>query len=390
MQLHQLIPNPGKHDEQRTKRTAFIRLLVYFNTWPRTRLTKSVSHRPTAVRSTVIAIVVVVALACSVVAQQESPPPPGKLLDLGGYRIHLDCIGKGRPTILLSPGAGDFSFDWFLVQQKISKSVRVCSYDRAGSAWSDAGPQPLTMKQEAFELHTALERAGEWGPYILVGQSLGGLVMRVFADQYPNDTAAMVLVDATSPDTTLSLNGKLVHIRELAQSRPIPDIQTMQSSPPQPPTAEELKQWADFQKQLGEPKIEPPFDRLPPEIQKLQRWASSLPPRAASSDSYLAEELAQMYLQLQRVPVPLGDKPLITIVAGRADHPPNGVNQEQWTALFSEKIDQKRGFAKLSQNSKVVFDANAEHRIQLDAPNTVINAIREVRTAYTKHIRLSQ
>jgi pimeloyl-ACP methyl ester carboxylesterase len=253
---------------------------------------------------------VLIALACGVAAQQKPAPAlPGRLVDLDGYRIHLNCTGKGHRTVLLSPGAGDFSFDWFLVQQKISKFIRVCSYDRAGSAWSDPGPQPLTMKQESFELHTALERAGERGPYILVGQSLGGLVMRVFADQYPNDTAGMVLVDATSPDTTLSLNGKLVRMRELAQPRTIPDIQTMQSSPPRPPTAEDLKQWDDFRKQFGEPKIEPPFDRLPSEIQKLQRWASSLPPPVAASDNYLAEELAQMYAQLQRVPVPLDDKP---------------------------------------------------------------------------------
>lgn len=346
------------------------------------------SHRHTAVRTSAIAVVV--ALTCGLAAQQESAPAPlGKLVDIDSYRIHLNCTGKGQPTVLLSPGAGDFSFDWFLVQQEIGKFIRVCSYDRAGSAWSDPGPQPLTMKQESFELYTALEHAGERGPYVLVGQSLGGLVMRVFADRYPKDTAGMVLVDATSPDTILSLNGKLVRMRELAQSRRIPDIQTMQSSPPRPPTAEELKQWDDFQKQRGESQLEAPFDRLPPKIQKLQRWASSLPPRAASSDNYLAEELEQMYAQLRRVPVPLDEKPLITIVAGRADPPPNGVNQEQWAALISEKIDQKRGFAKLSRNGKVVFDEDAGHRIQLDDPNIVINAIRNVGTAYGKHIRLS-
>lgn len=274
------------------------------------------------------AIGVLIAIACTVAAGHEPAPAPlGKLVDLGGYRIHLNCTGTGYPTVLLSPGSGDFSFDWFLVQQKISKFVRVCSYDRAGSAWSDPGPQPLTMKQESFEFYQALAREGERGPYILVGQSLGGLVMRVFAEAHPNDTVGTVLVDATSPDTTLSLNGKLVRMRELAQSRPIPEIQTMQSSPPRPPTADELKQWADFQKQDGEARIEPPFDRLPLKIQKLQRWASSVPPRAASSDNYLAEELAQMYAQLQRAPVPLGDKPLVTIVAGRADGKPKGLSQ---------------------------------------------------------------
>src|SRR5207249_7942950 len=141
------------------------------------------------------------------------------------YRIHLNCSGAGRPTVVLSPGGGDFSFAWFLVQQKLSAFARVCSYDRAGSAWSDPGPQPLTMKQESLELHTALERAGEHGPYVLVGHSLGGLVVRVFADRFPNDTAGLVLVDATSPDSKLSFQGKLVRMREIAKNRPIPDVQ---------------------------------------------------------------------------------------------------------------------------------------------------------------------
>ena len=97
-----------------------------------------------------------------------------------------------------------------------------------------------------------------------------------------------------------------------------------------------------------------------------------------------------MYARLQAAPVPLGDKPLITIVAGRADQQPNGVNKEEWTALISEKIEQKRGFAKLSRNSKVVFDAKAAHRIQLDDPDAVTKSIREVQAATAKHRRLSQ
>src|SRR5882724_1821928 len=162
----------------------------------------------------------------------EEPVPLGKLVDIGGYRLHLYCTGRGKQTVVLSPGGGDFSFDWYLVQQKVSAFARVCSYDRADSAWSDPGPQPRTMRQEAYEFYTALQQTKERGPYILVGHSLGGLVMRVFAEQHPDATGAMVLVDATSPDTTLGFNGKLVHMRELAKARPIPDVQTMKTSPP--------------------------------------------------------------------------------------------------------------------------------------------------------------
>src|SRR5437667_5108823 len=87
------------------------------------------------------------------------PPAPGQLIDLGGYKMHLLCTGKGSPTVILSPGSGDFSFDWALVQPSIAKLTRVCSYDRAGEAWSDLGPVPRTQTQEAFDLRRALIKA---------------------------------------------------------------------------------------------------------------------------------------------------------------------------------------------------------------------------------------
>jgi len=331
----------------------------------------------------------VFALALIVQAQQEpAPVPPGRLVDLGGYRIHLNCSGRGSPVVVLSPGGGSFSFEWILVQQKVSAFARVCSYDRAGSAWSDSGPQPRTMRQEAFEVKSALERAGERGPYILVGQSLGGLVMRVFAARYRNLTAGLVLVDATSPDTTLSIGGKLVHVREQAKDRPIPEVQTIKTSPPHAPTSGELKQWADFRRQFGEPKISPPFDRLPAAVQKLYLWASSLPPRAAESDNYFAEELAQMYQETQKVLAPLGETPLVTIVAGRSDPAPPGVTEAQWTALGAQKREEKRGFAQLSHNSKVVVDSKSGHSVHLEDPDTVVDAIRDVGNAARRHGRI--
>src|SRR2546421_7551343 len=90
-------------------------------------------------------------------------PPPGQLIDLGGWRIHLNCQGKAspsQPTAILEAGAGDFSVDWSLVQPLVARFARVCSYDRAGSGWSDLGPRPRTMRQQAWELHTLLDKAG--------------------------------------------------------------------------------------------------------------------------------------------------------------------------------------------------------------------------------------
>src|SRR5919112_1704581 len=93
-------------------------------------------------------------------AQNAAPRPPGRLVDVGGYRLHLNCTGGGGPAVVLIAGAGDFSFDWSLVQPQLSRFARVCSYDRAGLAWSDLGPTPRTMRQDAHELRLLLARAG--------------------------------------------------------------------------------------------------------------------------------------------------------------------------------------------------------------------------------------
>src|SRR5262245_52057806 len=186
-------------------------------------------------------------ILCSMVtaAQPVNQPsaPPGKWIGIGGYRLHLNCSGNKGPTVVLIAGAGDFSFDWGLVQPGIAQFARVCSYDRAGFAWSDPGPTPRTMKQEAFELHLLLAAAGIKGPYLLVGHSLGGLIARVYFDQYPQEVAGIVLVDSTHEDTTLLLNGKLVHMREMAKSDQVPPLRTMKTSPPKPTTKEDLDQF---------------------------------------------------------------------------------------------------------------------------------------------------
>src|SRR5947209_8643840 len=100
-------------------------------------------------------------------AQGSPPQTPGRLVDLGGHRLHVFCTGHGAPTVVVETGLGDFSFDWTLVQTRLSRLTRVCTYDRAGYAWSDPGPTPRTFAQINFELHEALQRLGEHGPFIL-------------------------------------------------------------------------------------------------------------------------------------------------------------------------------------------------------------------------------
>jgi pimeloyl-ACP methyl ester carboxylesterase len=125
-------------------------------------------------------------------------PAPGQLVDVGGYRLHINCVGTGSPTVVLDAGLGGSSLDWSLVQPELGGTTRVCAYDRAGMGWSDPSPHPRTPRQIADELHTLLTNAGIAGPYVLVGHSLAGKNVRLFALQHPAQVAGMVLVDARS------------------------------------------------------------------------------------------------------------------------------------------------------------------------------------------------
>src|SRR5215212_4988242 len=114
-------------------------------------------------------------------------PAPGQLVDVGGYRLHIQCVGAGSPTVVLDAGLSGSSLDWSLVQPELGRSTRVCAYDRAGMGWSDPGPQPRTPRQIADELHTLLTNAGIVEPYVLVGHSLAGKNVRLFALAHPDE-----------------------------------------------------------------------------------------------------------------------------------------------------------------------------------------------------------
>jgi len=129
-------------------------------------------------------------------ADAKAYPPPGQMVDVGGYRLHINCTGGGSPTVVIESGWGDFSAAWGWVQPEIAKTTRVCTYDRAGMGWSEASPQPRTAREFAKELHTLLEKANEPGPYVLVGHSLGGYTLLVYAHDYPAEVAGLVLIDA--------------------------------------------------------------------------------------------------------------------------------------------------------------------------------------------------
>ncbi len=127
-------------------------------------------------------------------------PMPGQLIDVGGYKMHINCTGQGTPTVILDSGLGNSYAPWHKVQLQIAQFVQVCSYDRAGSGYSDSSPHRRTSKDIAEELRALLHSAGVSPPYILVGHSLGGYDVRLYASLYRNEVAGMVLADASHPD----------------------------------------------------------------------------------------------------------------------------------------------------------------------------------------------
>ena len=131
------------------------------------------------------------------VRDRQTYLPPGQMLDVDGHQMHLLCSGTGSPTVILDGGETAL---WAWIQPTVAQSARVCSYDRAGYGWSEAGPEPRDAKAVASELHTLLDEAGVEPPYILVGHSFGGIYARVFRSLYPEDVVGMVLLDATHPD----------------------------------------------------------------------------------------------------------------------------------------------------------------------------------------------
>jgi pimeloyl-ACP methyl ester carboxylesterase len=124
-------------------------------------------------------------------------PMAGQLIDVGGHRLHLQCSGSGSPTVVLQPGGGDMSSAMGWVAPAVAAHTRVCVYDSAGRGWSEASDVTQDGSQMMTDLHTALHRGGVPGPYVVAGHSFGGLYVRIFAAQYPDEVAGMVLIDST-------------------------------------------------------------------------------------------------------------------------------------------------------------------------------------------------
>lgn len=270
-------------------------------------------------------------------------PMPGRLVDVGGHRLHLRCTGSGSPTVVLEPGLGEVSSAMAWIAGEVARDSRVCVYDRAGKGWSDPVDGPQDAAQTAADLHTLLHRASIPGPYVLAGHSFGGLYVLTFAAHYPNQVAGLVLLDSTAPaagpaptpsgfyDLVGRLAAPVAAIADLGAAHLVGDA----------------------------------YDSLPPRARDEAR-ASVFTSRSVRS--YLDELRAGAASAHQAATlVDVGSKPLVVVTAGRG-------NSATWPASQDE-------LATLSSNSRHDVVVDATHAsLYLDEAHAAAatNGIRDV------------
>ena len=289
--------------------------------------------------------------------------PPGKLVDIGGLRLHINCTGAGNPTVIMEAGPNDSSVIWQLVQPDISKFTRVCSYDRAGFGWSDAANEPRSSLNIANELARLLTRAAVPGPYVLVGHDFGTLDLRVFTARHGHEVAGMVFVDSVHPDIhhRPPFNGAaqsaianfyyrlIPWTVPLALPRILGWCRNNFTFPNQP------KEWA----------------RLVPEASaqycRLQSWRAE--------EAQVADENGSFYANTG----PLGDMPLIVLSHdpqvndfGGFFSPADLVKAER---AWMEMQDELRG---LSSRSQWIVAKGSPHWVQIYRPDLVVAAVQEI------------
>ena len=279
-------------------------------------------------------------------------PPPGQLVDVGGYRMHLHCVGQGSPTVVLDAGLGAFSLDWGAVQPEIATTTRVCAYDRAGLGWSEPGPRPRSPQQFADELYTLLTNAGVEGPYLLVAHSISGKTARLFASQHPNQVAGMVLIDARHESVDDHLTPEQVAAEDSQQQHFQDMIQWMARF------GLVRLLWA-----LAWPSVLPGSENLSAETRTA---IGVLQARPQQIETALAEGAARTESNsLLRAAAPLGDKPLVVVASTQSiDHLP-----------FWKEAQQT--MAGLSSNSRLIV-ASSGHAIHFEQPALVVESIHQV------------
>ena len=323
-----------------------------------------------------------VIVGLSVQGTEGTPPPlpsPGKLIDVGGWQLHLNCTGirtAGTPLVILEAGIGDFSVEWSLVQPEVAKTARVCSYDRAGDGWSEMGPHPRTFTQIVYELHTLLDRAGEKPPYLMVGQSYGGWLVRTYRATYPSEVAGIVLVDAGDDDPErLMPDGSVTRASMLAKGTPIPPIKTSGPLRVANIPAGALAAMRQGIAAAVSHANDPPRDKLPEDAQKMRTWAlAQIGHVAAGVNPVEVEEIALLRKERIDNPQAYGEMPLVVITRGRPESDSTAEREEARRAAH-------KAIASASRRGRWLIADRSGHHVQIEQPDIVISAVKDTLSA---------
>ena len=273
-------------------------------------------------------------------------PPPGQMIRVDGHRLHLYCTGRGTPTVVIEPGMGTDWVSWRLVSLKLAEVNRVCVYDRAGYGWSDPGPRPRTAGRIATELHELLTKAEVGGPFILVAHSFAGYVARIYANRFPESVDAVVLVDASSED------------EDGASAAPVAariDGAAILSMVP-PLGWQRLKRLY-----RGDEALPAGMRELPAAYRNRALVGSSLEQLKSERNEF--DSLSLSEAEVRAAPFPRNMR-LTVLTASRGMSPAHREQQEK--------------LARLSAFGKQVIAESSGHSIQLDQPELILDAVREV------------
>jgi pimeloyl-ACP methyl ester carboxylesterase len=276
---------------------------------------------------------------------------PGRLVEVEpGRSVHLYCVGSGTPTVVLEAGAGDFGLSsWYSVLPQLSALSRTCTYDRAGTGWSDpprVPPMPTAMVED---LHILLAKSGEPGPYLLVGHSLGGPIIRHYAVHYPGEVAGLVLVDGSHEDQIARMKGIPSWTQLVIKA--IPTLHF-----------------------LG-------LDRVVAQGQITDTMSAIVVARTTSdaamhNTAELTNSLPAFFAEVKRDAKPFGGLPLTALTAGKMSVP--GVTPEVADGLHREWVAMHKEIAARSTHGRWVLAERSTHYIQRDQPDLVIQSIREM------------
>jgi pimeloyl-ACP methyl ester carboxylesterase len=260
---------------------------------------------------------------------------PGRLVDVGGRRLHLFCSGSGGPTVLLQ--GAPLAIDWYLVQPEIARTRRVCGADPAGAGWSDPSGRPDAVDPTISDLHAALVAAGEKPPYLLVGIGPGALQARWFHHRFPSEVSGVVLVDGFAEDGLIvPVNGAPAPLWSLTSAQLREAIRAFFPSGAEPPRRSPM------------PQEDEPLDRLPADVLTTRVTFQMRQDRArmaANADTILAEleadrvVVAALHEAKLHSAAPLGNLPLVSLRAERDADAPFKAGQADLVRLSTNSTD---------------------------------------------------